>query len=277
MAFWSGETLLKRIKEEELIEGFDEELIDCSAYTLRLGGEAFITKDGKDREAALQRGTTPGLLILDERDTVSIPSGQFALLLTEEVVRIPNNALGFISVKAGRKFDGLINVSGFHVDPGWNGKLIFAVFNAGPQTIVLERREKLFLLFYSDLTDSLSRLPAKSGRVKRKPGHQFLPAEMIQKMSGPVPSLFKLNETTKDLEAKVGTVEGRVLLAAGTASLALIISLALFGRALWTPKDPARLITPSCPTLPTPQVSGSLALPTTSEPSTGKAASPAKP
>ena len=50
-----------------------------------------------------------------------IPPGQFAFLLTAETVTMPDNAIAFISIKARLKFNGLINISGFHVDPGYRG------------------------------------------------------------------------------------------------------------------------------------------------------------
>ena len=56
-----------------------------------------------------------------------IPPGQFGLILTNEVVTIPNDLIGFISIKAKIKFRGLINVSGFHVDPGFHGHGIFTL------------------------------------------------------------------------------------------------------------------------------------------------------
>jgi hypothetical protein len=40
--------------------------------------------------------------------------------------------MAFISMRTAFKFKGLVNISGFHVDPGYKGKLIFAVFNASP-------------------------------------------------------------------------------------------------------------------------------------------------
>ena len=41
-----------------------------------------------------------------------------ALLITEEQVNVSLYAMAFISMKAGKKLGGLINISGFHVDPG---------------------------------------------------------------------------------------------------------------------------------------------------------------
>lgn len=72
------------------------------------------------------------------------PPGQFAFILAEETVRVPPSAMAFISMRATFKMKGLVNVSGFHVDPGWNGPLIFAVHNAGPGPVHLQRGLPLF-------------------------------------------------------------------------------------------------------------------------------------
>jgi dCTP deaminase len=54
-------------------------------------------------------------------------------------------------MKAKFKLRGLMNVSGFHVDPGFNGRLKFAVYNAGNVAIDLEPGQRLFLIWYCDL------------------------------------------------------------------------------------------------------------------------------
>jgi dCTP deaminase len=53
---------------------------------------------------------------------------------------------------------GLINVSGFHVDPGFYGKLIYAVYNAGPSEIHLSRGTEMFLIWFADLDKLAPRL-----------------------------------------------------------------------------------------------------------------------
>ena len=63
---------------------------------------------------------------------------------TREEVRIPSNVLAFISIKASVKFDGLVNISGFHVDPGFHGRLKFSVYNAGSQPIFLQIGQPAF-------------------------------------------------------------------------------------------------------------------------------------
>src|SRR5438046_2720021 len=134
MTFWSGERLEAELPS--LISDFSKDRIDCASYRLRLGGEAFVTRDD------LLRGSpaTPLTDALEDHppnDKVVIPPGQFAFLITEEIVRVPPSAMALISMRVSQKFKGLINVSGFHVDPGFSGKLLYSVYNAGPQPIFL--------------------------------------------------------------------------------------------------------------------------------------------
>ena len=49
------------------------------------------------------------------------------------------------------KQPGLVNVSGFHVDPGYTGKLLFSGYNAGPQSVPITRGTPTFLLWYCSL------------------------------------------------------------------------------------------------------------------------------
>ncbi|HEX6958939.1 MAG TPA: hypothetical protein VF194_13220 [Ferrovibrio sp.] len=142
--FWSGETLQDRLKD--LIAPFSPDRVDCAAYTLAIGPEMYVSPNDQAADP-----TTVTVRRLGEGEGFAIPPGQFAFLLTEEVVSVPANALAFISIRAKTKFRGLVNVSGFHVDPGYRGQLTFAVFNAGPVPVHLKRGQAIFLIWYANL------------------------------------------------------------------------------------------------------------------------------
>jgi len=112
--------------------------IDVIAIELSLGEEVFIT--GKRRKQKLKPG-----------EQIDIPPGQFALLITEEELDVPVGNIGFIAIKFGLKKRGLVNISGFHVDPGYKGKLKYSVYNAGTRTIHISRGAKVFRLWLSTL------------------------------------------------------------------------------------------------------------------------------
>lgn len=136
--FWSSETLKRRLPH--LIEGYREERVVNCAYELTMGHEIFVggTKNGVRRS-------------IGDGEQFSIPPGHFAHLLTEETVEIPPDALGLISMKSRLKMRGLVNVSGFHVDPGFRGRLLFSVYNAGSQDHLISQGTEAFLLWYSSL------------------------------------------------------------------------------------------------------------------------------
>lgn len=141
MTFWSKERIKSRHAQHALVTPYDEKHIEQSAYALGVAAEYAITAaDG----GGVKRSAASG-------EHITIPPGQFALLLTEESVAVPANAMAFISMKAKFKLRGLVNVSGFHVDPGFNGRLKFAVYNAGSVAIDLDPGQRLFLIWYADL------------------------------------------------------------------------------------------------------------------------------
>ena len=142
MPFWSSQTLKARIPTDQLVVPYEDDCVVRAAYEMRVGPEAFVTSDtGETTE-------------LPEGNKIVIPPGQFGLLVTLETVRIPTNVVAFISIRAGIKFRGLVNVSGFHVDPGYHGQLRFAVYNAGSKKIVLDQGQRIFMIWFADLDET---------------------------------------------------------------------------------------------------------------------------
>jgi dCTP deaminase len=143
-----------RSRLPDLIDPYSEPKIVHCAYEMSLGREVFIT----DEQTKTKRVLMPG-------EQVRIPPGQFANLLTEEKVTIPSDALGFISMKFKLKQRGLVNVSGFHVDPGYSGNLLFSVFNAGPTPLIISQGTPAFLLWLCDLDAKTDDLYIKGPRT----------------------------------------------------------------------------------------------------------------
>ncbi len=167
------------------IDKFDASRIDNVAYELALGNEAYLTDSSTGKKE-----------ILDEKNTqIVIKPGQFALLLTDETVTIPHHILAFISIKFSQKIKGLINVSGFHVDPGFSGKIIFSVYNAGPTTIVLEKGKPYFMIWFSQLTSSSTPYNGNHN------GQNSISAENISALSGELAAPNVLLERIKSNES----------------------------------------------------------------------------
>lgn len=194
--FWGGE----RLKAElgALVSDFASSRVDRAAYRLRVGPEIYVSPTGEPDDLRNKPKTK-----LDAGQGFTIPAGQFGFILTEERVTVPMNAMAFISIRAGYKFRGLVNVSGFHVDPNYEGRLIFAVFNAGPGPVHLSRGEPCFLIWYADLD--------RPSELEKREGYDAIPSDLTGPIAGGLQSfaglLSKINENDRKLTERVGAME----------------------------------------------------------------------
>jgi dCTP deaminase len=175
MTFWTSEELKRRAIQDRIISEFDANRVKHGAYEMSLGPEIFITSD-----SSVKRTLVDG-------EQVRIPPGQLALLLTEETVAIPDDTMAFISIKAGRKLGGLINVSGFHVDPGFHGRLKFSVYNAGNEPVIVARGKAIFPIWFAQLSERTEdvydgqhqgQMEITTADVEHMQGHMASPASL---------------------------------------------------------------------------------------------------
>jgi dCTP deaminase len=186
MPFWNTDRIRQECQAQGLITPYREDRVIRCAYELGVGPEAFITSKSDD--------TTH----LPAGNKVTIPPGQFGLLITREVVYVPDTAIAFISIRARIKFQGLVNVSGFHVDPGFRGQLKFAVYNAGSKDIVLDQDERVFMIWFADLDaaspDPYGAVPASASVIS---------SEDVSKLKGEVASPAELKKQMEDMKTEL--------------------------------------------------------------------------
>ena len=181
MTFWSTEKLVSY--GSSLASPYDRSRIKHGAYELAMGAEAFITSSDDGRKS-----------FLGHHEDLTVPAGQFALLLTEEVIEIPATTLGLISMRYSIKSKGLVNISGFHVDPGFTGRLKFAVYNAGPRAITITRGQAIFLLWLADLdTETRDTYKVESGQFTH------ITSEDQNRLHGDLASPANLQQGLKEL------------------------------------------------------------------------------
>ncbi|MHA1177028.1 dCTP deaminase domain-containing protein [Psychrobacter faecalis] len=136
MSFLGREDLRRELKT--IIPLHNKNNIDSNKYELSLG-HSYSASDSKHEVLKAKNGQ------------IIINPGQFCFLETQENIKMPNNLMAFISIKAGIKFKGLVNISGFHVDPHFEGKIVFSVLNAGPSPINLTVGKPLFQIWFAEL------------------------------------------------------------------------------------------------------------------------------
>jgi dCTP deaminase len=236
--FWGGE----RLKAElgALISDFASSRVDRAAYRLRVGPEIYVSPTGEPDDPRNKPKTKLGA-----GQGFTIPAGQFGFILTEERVTVPMNAMAFISIRAGYKFRGLVNVSGFHVDPNYEGRLIFAVFNAGPGPVHLSRGEPCFLIWYADLD--------RPSELEKREGYDAIPSDLTGPIAGGLQSfaglLSKINENDRKLTERVGAMEREqaVLKWATALAVGALITLGLRECSIQRPPDRPTVSAPATP------------------------------
>jgi dCTP deaminase len=202
MAFWSTEKIRARQKTNPLVSPYDDDRVQQGAYELKMGAQGAISCDGPNQITKLQ-----------QRDSFCVPRGQFALLMTEEKVRVPSDALGFISLKTSVKSRGLVNVSGFHVDPGYECRLKFWVYNAGNDDIHVLRGDPLFLIWFADLDQKTDDVYKKNREALNE-----ITGDDLRQLHGSLSSPAALAKQIEQLEVKVRLFEW----IGGTALVVLI-------------------------------------------------------
>jgi dCTP deaminase len=154
-------------------------------YDLVLGEDVYVTTEKVPTK----------LNAMGKDGVVSIEPGEFGILMTYEYIFVPPDLMGFISVRLTHKQKGLVNISGFHVDPGFYGRLMFAVFNAGPNDVPLRYKERVFMIMFNELTGG-----GPIVKQRRWSGMESIPVETLSGLRGTSVSVRNLDERIKRLE-----------------------------------------------------------------------------
>jgi dCTP deaminase len=198
-----GSTAIKENQEKIFTGGtFNEECLGQSSYDLRLGTAAYIVGESVPRK------------LDDGSPYLALAPGQFAILTCHERIALPREIMGFITLRNRYKMQGLVNVSGFHVDPTFREQLVFAVQNVGATDIRLKYMERTFTIFFAyvdkNTEQSLRPVAARAG----------ISLEDIAQLGGSTITLGKLQAEFEQLR-RIVTIYGPIVVA---ITVALIVA-----------------------------------------------------
>jgi len=159
---------------------FKEDQLQHCSYDLRLGSEAYVLGEQAPKEL---RTSDPYL---------TLSPGQFAILTCYEDIRLDRELMAFITLRNRFKMQGLVNVSGFHVDPTFQEKLVFAVQNVGPSDIRLKFMEPTFTILFARVE--------KNDKPPRKDVRKGIELPDIQQLGGSTITLSKLQKDIDRLQ-----------------------------------------------------------------------------
>lgn len=242
--FWSRQRIEERQKTDALFwlpgpaphyaaQDYDfdiENRLRAASYNLLMGSEAYVTP--------VDESDTRSVRLLDNGEGFIIPPGQFAFLLTHEAVHVPANAFAFLALRAkALKFQGLLNVSGFHIDPGYNGRLVLAVYNAGPGQIHLRQGQPLFEVFFADL-DQPTNKPYANPIFRIEPSFISPIAGQFETLKG---LRSKIEEVQSDLDTRIHAIEREQGIVRWASALLLGVAITLGVRECSTSTATAQL------------------------------------
>lgn len=124
--------------EPPLISDIDDACVQGASYDLRLGKE-YAARGKRHR--------------LSHRGEVELLPGQFVLLTTREELALPNDVVGHAGLMSAFAQKGIISLFSPQIDPGFQGKLIVPLFNAGHARVRFERDERVFTVEFVKTTE----------------------------------------------------------------------------------------------------------------------------
>lgn len=208
--FLARDEIVRLVEEEGLLisKEYHENCVRQASYDLRLGREYYIV--GHEAPEKLS----------DKSPYLSLAPGQFAILTCFEEIKMPRNYLAFIALRSTFKFQGLVNISGFHVDPTYEGTLLFAVQNVSSSDIRLKFQERTFTIFFAELKGNIEKSRGDEALTQYK-GLRGIELQHVQMLGGASVTIAKLQQDLDQLRRWV-VIYGPIIVA---ALIAFIVDL----------------------------------------------------
>ncbi len=145
------EEILRRIREEKLLENCDEECVEGAGYDLRLGG--FYGADGQTFLGKEERR----LPEVDEirEDVLLLKPGGYVLMETVEKVNMPEGLAARVLNRSSLFRCGASTFNAL-VDPGYEGTLTFGLKNVSGHDFSIERGCRVAQIVFEEVKGGAS-------------------------------------------------------------------------------------------------------------------------
>lgn len=190
----------------------DKKYVQQSSYDLRLGSDIYLGGESAPKK------------LTNEYPYLTLKPGQFAILTCYENINLQKGEpsyMAFIALRSTFKMQGLVNISGFHVDPTHQGTLLFAVQNVGPIDILLKYLEPTFTIFFAPVEGDIGETRSDEKGVRFKPKLKGIPLQAVQNLGGGSVTISELRKEITDLK-RVVYIYGPIVVA---ALISLIIDI----------------------------------------------------
>jgi deoxycytidine triphosphate deaminase len=174
---WWKDAAWDRIANRIIIDPFQDHRLGPCCYGLSVGDEYVSLRDPFNPRP-LKKG-----------EHISIGPSETVLVLSQEYLCLPRNALAMIVPRATWIFEG-ISLSSTRIDPTWYGKLLIGVTNLAKNPVALDWGEEFCTCYFMEATEAKKVLSRETqsalgrdtiGTVRlahAKPQHLMLPGRV---------------------------------------------------------------------------------------------------
>jgi len=117
--------------------------LEASSYDIRVGAKGVL--GGEGREIAL------------EQEAMELSPGAYGGVISLERLMLPKDIYARIGSKRALSYDGVILLTGSLVDPGYEGHLLFGLYNASQRRLLIRQGRKICNVVFERLSQTPER------------------------------------------------------------------------------------------------------------------------
>lgn len=162
---------------------FSKACLEPSSYDVRVGMKGVLGGSG----------TTVDLT----KTHIELGPGAYAGIISAEKIALPQDVIGRIGSKRALSYEGVILLTGSLVDPGYEGHLLFGLYNASQRKVFIRQGKKVCNIVFERLADKTSRIVNADLALR----NGDLPEEFIDRFANmEVLPWMQISERVKQIE-----------------------------------------------------------------------------
>lgn len=165
-------------------DSFVQSSLDASSYDISVGALGMLGGDGREIDLT--------------KESLELGPGAYGGIISHEKLLLPPKIHARIGSKRAMSYDGVILLTGSVVDPGYEGHLLFGLYNASQRRVIIRAKRKICNIVFERLANS----PDKEGSSDPDLEKGEFPALFVDKMTNmEVLPWMQISERVKQIES----------------------------------------------------------------------------
>lgn len=162
---------------------FQPSSLEASSYDIRVGLKGVIGGEGVEIDL--------------RKNPMELGPGAYGGVISYEKLSLPDNVCGRIGSKRALSYEGVILLTGTIVDPGYEGYLLFGIYNASQRKVIIRYNKKLCNVVF----ERLSKAPERQAPVDPSLKIGNFPDAFLDRMANmEVLPWMQISERVKQIE-----------------------------------------------------------------------------